>query len=440
MQYFGTDGIRGNVQTKLTPSFVSKLGVSTGAILKKNKIEKICIGQDPRISSEFISKILIATINSMGIDVVNLGVVSTPAVSYTIINNNDINYGIMISASHNPYYDNGIKYFGTDGKKLNETLENEIETILLKSEEIQINIDDIGKEINGSKFVQDYIDYLCGKSSRLSNLNIALDLANGSATKIAPEVFKKLGANIQTVGNNPDGYNINKEVGSTHTEKFSEFIKNNDFDFGFSYDGDADRIILLDGNGEVLDGDYIIYLLAKYFKNNNMLKNNSIVSTVMTNIGFKKAIEKLGIKNIETAVGDKYVMREMEKSNSVLGGEQSGHIILFDHLPTGDGILTSIILADILKNDITYLDQIKEEMVKYPQRLVNYECDNKSLIIEDEKFNEYINQQSEKLANKGRILVRPSGTENLIRVMVESQNITECDEIIEKIIGKMEKI
>ncbi|MFV0288316.1 MAG: hypothetical protein ACK5HR_02515 [Mycoplasmatales bacterium] len=309
MQYFGTDGIRGNVEKFLTPTLVTKIGYATGETFLKEGITKVCIGKDPRISSHFIMDLLSGTLTAKGIDIIDLGVVSTPVISYTILDNEDIEVGIMISASHNPYTDNGIKFFGKDGKKIAEKVELEIEEEI-KQGNIAINLQQIGTRVKDNKYVEHYINYLIAQSQDLKGLKIALDCANGSASKIAPTIFKALNAEIKVVGNEPDGYNINQDVGSTNTKNFQNFIKAGNFDFGFSYDGDADRVMLIDQDGRLLDGDYIIYLLAKYFKENKKLFDEAIVSTVMTNLGFKKSIKNINVQKYKTTDIDKYEKRQ----------------------------------------------------------------------------------------------------------------------------------
>ncbi len=438
MKYFGTDGIRGNVEKVLTPEFTLKIGLAAGKIFKKEKINKICIGMDPRISSSFLTNILIGTLNSQGIDVVDLGVVSTPIVSYSIINNSDIQAGIMVSASHNPYYDNGIKFFGFDGKKIVEKLELEIEEAI--GSDIKTDISFIGKKINGVSYVEEYIDYCVLNGSILKGKKIALDCSNGSAYNIAPKIFEKLGAEVSVIANQPDGYNINKEVGSTHTQTISNFVKGKDYDFAFSYDGDADRVMLINSLGDVLDGDYIIYLLAKYLKKDDLLIKNSIVSTVMTNLGFKNAINDLGVSNFETSVGDKYVMRELDKQGVILGGEQSGHIIISNLLPTGDGILSSIVLSKMITLNNIDLINIKKELIKYPQTLINCRCDDKDKVINNKELFKSIEELENEIGSNGRILVRASGTENLIRVMVEHKDEEQCNKIASMLVEKVKKI
>ncbi len=438
MKYFGTDGIRGNVEKILTPDLTLKIGKAAGKVFKKNDINKICIGIDPRVSSSFLKDILIGALNSQGINVVDLGIVSTPVVSFTIINNKDIEAGIMVSASHNPYYDNGIKFFGSDGKKIIEKMEKEIESKI--EEKIKVNLDSIGQKIKDEKYVWDYINYCISQGVNLKGKKIALDCSNGSSFAIAPKIFEELGSEVAVIANKPNGYNINDNVGSTHTETLSKFVKQGEFDFGFSYDGDADRIMLINSLGEVLDGDYIIYILAKYFKKNNSLIKNSIVSTVMTNLGFKNAIKALEVENFETSVGDKYVMRELDKQGINLGGEQSGHIIISDLLPTGDGILCSVILAKLIIENEIDLIEIKKELVKYPQTLINCKCEDKDKVMNNKELFEEIEVLEEKMGTNGRILVRASGTENLIRVMVEHQNEDECEKLATLLVEKVKKI
>ncbi len=438
MKYFGTDGIRGNVEKILTPDLTLKIGKAAGKVFKKNDIDKICIGIDPRVSSSFLKDILIGALNSQGINVVDLGIVSTPVVSFTIINNKDIEAGIMVSASHNPYYDNGIKFFGSDGKKIIEKMEKEIESKI--EEKIKVNLDSIGQKIKDEKYVWDYINYCISQGVNLKGKKIALDCSNGSSFAIAPKIFEELGSEVAVIANKPNGYNINDNVGSTHTETLSKFVKQGEFDFGFSYDGDADRIMLINSLGEVLDGDYIIYILAKYFKKNNSLIKNSIVSTVMTNLGFKNAIKALEVENFETSVGDKYVMRELDKQGINLGGEQSGHIIISDLLPTGDGILCSVILAKLIIENEIDLIEIKKELVKYPQTLINCKCEDKDKVMNNKELFEEIEVLEEKMGTNGRILVRASGTENLIRVMVEHQNEDECEKLATLLVEKVKKI
>lgn len=433
MNFFGTDGIRGNVKTKLTPELVLNIGTSAGKIFKTKNIKTICIGYDPRVSSEYILNILIGGLTSQGINVINLGVVTTPCVSYTISKNKNIDCGIMISASHNPYYDNGIKFFDTTGRKISDELEQSIEdemTCVTK-----IDIDKIGKSWDDFNLVKEYENYLVDLGKDLSGINLGLDLACGSSYASAKNVFEKLGANLTVIGDNPDGYNINNNIGSTHPELMQKKVIENNLDYAFCYDGDGDRIQLIDNTGELLDGDYILYILAKYLQKENKLKDNLVVSTVMANLGYLKALENLGIKSELTQVGDRYVMQELHKGKYSLGGEQSGHIILPEYITTGDGILTSVILSLILKE--VKLEDIKKELIKYPQVLYNHMCEDKNKLMESTTLHDTIKEVEKELEGMGRVLVRPSGTEEMIRIMVEAKSEDICLEKIEKIKNKI---
>lgn len=438
MSFFGTDGIRGEFGTFLTTELISKIGKSAGVVFKKNEIKNIIIGMDPRISSQNILDILCTELQIYGVNIDVLGVVSTPVVSYGIVNNENIDAGIMISASHNPFQDNGIKFFGKNGQKISSEIEKEIE------KELELNNftveNSTGTKKTNEKIVKDYVNFLINQGSNLKGKKIGLDCANGSAYLLAGKIFQDLGATVEMIGTTPDGYNINENIGSTHPEKMQKIVTEKKLDFAFCYDGDADRVQLIDQEGELLDGDYILYLLAKELKQENKLKNNQVVSTVMSNLGYKKAINKLGLVNLITAVGDKYVMKEMAERGSSLGGEQSGHIILSDYISTGDGILTSVILSNIINKEDFSFSNLKQEMVKFPQILSNYKCQDKKKIMENEELKEFIKQIEKKMGDDGRILVRASGTENLIRIMVESPKKEDCQEIINKIMEKIEKI
>lgn len=438
MQYFGTDGIRGEFGKGLTLDLVLKVGMSSGKVFSELNYKKVCLGEDPRISSPVITKILIGALNSFGIEVYDMGVVPTAAVSYTIVNEDDIHAGIMVSASHNPYIDNGIKFFGDDGKKISAEIEEKIEGNL-----DTVDISDVTKIVNSDKdstghdLVEKYHSFVLKHGVNLEGVRIGLDTANGSSYKIAPRIFRELGAVVYTVGDTPDGININQNVGSTHPEQMQELVKKENLDFAFCYDGDADRVQLIDNEGNLLDGDYILYLLAKYLKKEGLLQNNGVVSTVMSNLGYKKAMEELNIDIYETQVGDKYVMREMDEKKIILGGEQSGHIILSDYISTGDGLMTSIILSKIITAKDFSFKELHKELVKFPQVLHNHISEDKEKILGDREFNSYIEKENDKLFPTGRILVRPSGTEPLIRIMVEARTVDECNRIITEVLQKL---
>lgn len=433
MKYFGTDGIRGDVSEVFKLDSLTNMSAAISSVALKYNISEVCIGQDPRISSNYISSILIGTLLNHGIDVINLEEVSAPVVSYTIINNENVGIGIMVSASHNPYTDNGIKIFGHDGKKITEKIEFEIEEEINKKN-INNEIVKIGKLIKGQSYLDEYKRYVEKLGTDFSKFKIALDLSNGSACKIAPEIFRNLGAHVEEISNEPDGYNINKNVGSTHIEALVEFVKGKDIDFGFAYDGDADRVILVNREGMVLDGDYIIYIIAKYYQEINTLNDDKVVITSMANLGLKKSLDKININYEESDVGDKYVMRMLDKYNLNLGGEQSGHIILRDFLPTGDGILVSVILTEIILKTKMDLVNITQEFIKYPQKLINVKVKDKQKIISNEWLLKEIDKEKKEILNEGRILVRASGTENLIRIMVEHENYKVCESACNKIL------
>lgn len=424
MKYFETDGIRGRFNKDLTIDLALKVAIASTKVLGAGN--NICIGKDPRISSDVIENALVAGLTAGGMNVYKLGVVTTPNISHAVMNN-DFCAGIMISASHNPYYDNGIKFFGPDGMKLSDELETKIEENIDDSK-LDSNIS-VGTVFKNDKFRSSYIDFLLSNGSKLTGMKIGLDCANGSGYEVAVKVFKELGANVVVIGNEPNGININENIGSTHPERLCNLVQSKNLDFGFAFDGDADRIILVDHNGEVLDGDYIIYLLAKYYKNRGELNNNIVVGTVMANLGFKAAIKELEVEFSETAVGDRYVMQRISEKDASVGGEQSGHIILPNILPTGDGILTAVILAKIFKRDLNALKNLKSELTKFPQVLINIPVEDKDKIMNDERLKEITIEAEVNLNSNGRILIRQSGTESLVRVMVEASSNELCDEV-----------
>lgn len=424
-KYFGTDGIRGEFGSKLTLDLAFEIGKAAGSVYEVGA--RICIGQDPRKSSSSIELAIATGLVSAGVNVDSLGVISTPAISYSILHE-DYDAGIMISASHNPFYDNGIKFFGDNGSKLSDELEAKIEALIESKEYRQVPTEKLGKYDVNLVPVTRYIDFLISHGTNLEGMKICLDLANGSSYKIAPEVFKKLGAEIEVLGDFPDGLNINDGVGSTHPEKISNYMKDRDFDFGFAYDGDADRIILLSGDGEILDGDYILYFLGKYFKSNGSLTNDVVVSTVMANLGFIEALKKEDIDVVKTSVGDRFVMQGIKEHDAAVGGEQSGHIILPHLLPTGDGILVSVFLAKLI-SESEGIESLMAGMEKFPQVLLNKKVEDKHKAMECPQLLAEITKYEEQLGDEGRILVRSSGTEELVRVMVEAKELDLCNEI-----------
>ena len=434
-KYFGTDGIRGIAGESLTADLSFKVGKALGKLLtEKKEHPKVVIGRDTRISCDMIEHALTAGLTSTGVNVMTVGTIPTPAIAY-LTKTIETDSGIMISASHNPYQDNGIKIFGPDGFKLTDEQELEIESLIDNSEQIKnASFDKIGKVYSGNELTQKYIQHIKQSiSGDLSNIKIALDCANGATTGVAPFIFGDLEADIETIGCQPNGTNINDNVGSTKINTISEFVKENNVDVGFAFDGDGDRVLAVDAKGHVVDGDKIMFILAKHLKEQGELKDNMVVSTVMSNIGFYKAIEENGLQSVKTAVGDRYVVEEMRKNDYSLGGEQSGHIVLMNYATTGDGILTAVKLADIIKTSGKSLEELASEVNIYPQKLVNIKVIDKKTAMEDSEILSECEKVEKELEGNGRILLRASGTENLIRVMVEASSHELTDKYCEQV-------
>ena len=437
-KYFGTDGIRGIAGESLTADLSFKVGKALGKLLtEKKEHPKVVIGRDTRISCDMIEQALTAGLTSTGVNVMTVGTIPTPAIAY-LTKTIETDSGIMISASHNPYQDNGIKIFGPDGFKLTDEQELEIESLIDNSEQIKnASFEKIGKLYGGSELSQKYVQHIKQSiSGDLSNIKIALDCANGATTGVAPYIFGDLEADIETIGCQPNGININDNVGSTKIDTISAFIKENNVDVGFAFDGDGDRVLAVDANGNIVDGDKIMFILAKHLKEQGELKDNMVVSTVMSNIGFYKAIEENGLQSVKTAVGDRYVVEEMRKNDYSLGGEQSGHIVLMNYATTGDGILTAVKLANIIKTSGKSLEELASEVSIYPQKLVNIKVIDKKTAMEDSEILSECEKVEKELEGNGRILLRASGTENLIRVMVEASS----DELTDKYCEQVAKI
>ena len=437
-KYFGTDGIRGIAGESLTADLSFKVGKALGKLLtEKKEHPKVVIGRDTRISCDMIEHALTAGLTSTGVNVMTVGTIPTPAIAY-LTKTIETDSGIMISASHNPYQDNGIKIFGPDGFKLTDEQELEIESLIDNSEQIKnASFEKIGKVYGGNELTQKYIQHIKQSiTGDLSDVKIALDCANGATTGVAPFIFGDLEADIETIGCQPNGVNINDNVGSTKIETISEFVKENNVDVGFAFDGDGDRVLAVDANGNIVDGDKIMFILAKHLKEQGELKDNMVVSTVMSNIGFYKAIEENGLQSVKTAVGDRYVVEEMRNNNYSLGGEQSGHIILMNYATTGDGILTAVKLANIIKSTGKSLEELASEVSIYPQKLVNIKVIDKKAAMEDSEILAECEKVEKELEVNGRILLRASGTENLIRVMVEASS----DELTDKYCEQVAKI
>ena len=437
-KYFGTDGIRGIAGESLTADLSFKVGKALGKLLtEKKEHPKVVIGRDTRISCDMIEHALTAGLTSTGVNVMTVGTIPTPAIAY-LTKTIETDSGIMISASHNPYQDNGIKIFGSDGFKLTDEQELEIESLIDNSEQIKnASFEKIGKVYGGNELTQKYIQHIKQSiTGDLSDVKIALDCANGATTGVAPFIFGDLEADIETIGCQPNGVNINDNVGSTKIETISEFVKENNVDVGFAFDGDGDRVLAVDAKGNIVDGDKIMFILAKHLKEQGELKDNMVVSTVMSNIGFYKAIEENGLQSVKTAVGDRYVVEEMRKNDYSLGGEQSGHIVLMNYATTGDGILTAVKLANIIKTSGKSLEELASEVNIYPQKLVNIKVVDKKAAMEDSDILAECEKVEKELEGNGRILLRASGTENLIRVMVEASS----DELTDKYCEQVAKI
>lgn len=438
-KYFGTDGVRGIANQELTPEMAYKIGRCGGYVLAgREERPTVLIGRDSRISGPMLEAALTAGLLSIGASVIRLGVVSTPAVAY-LTRTLKASAGVMISASHNPVEDNGIKFFGGDGFKLSDETELEIETLMdAPADGLPRPIGgEIGTVSDNLEAKRDYLAFLKTTvvSSSFQGLKIVLDCAHGAAYSLAPQVFREMGADIITVGAEPNGLNINAGVGSTHPEYLREQVLAHGADLGLSFDGDADRLIAIDHLGEEVDGDFILCICANALKRAGKLNHDTVVTTVMSNIGFFKAAERLGLRTAQTAVGDRYVMEEMRRGGYNLGGEQSGHVIFLDYNTTGDGILTALQLVDTVVQSGRKLNEIKSLMRKYPQVLVNVRVADKSLYSGNVAIAEAVAAVEQALGDEGRVLVRPSGTESLIRVMAEGPDAAVIEQFVQQIVN-----
>ena len=434
-KYFGTDGVRGKANEDLTLDMAIRIGQYLGWYYGKNRPAKILVGKDTRLSGDMFEAGLAAGATSTGADVYLLGVCPTPAVSY-LVNKDRFDCGIMVSASHNPYYDNGIKVFDHNGQKMDEEVLLEIEKYI--DHEIELPLatgDHIGEYFDWSDGLEIYMSWL--KSIvpvDLNGMKIAVDLANGSATSTAVETLSSLGATVEAIANSPNGLNINLKCGSTHPEELVRVMKENDYDIGLAFDGDVDRLIAVNSDGDLINGDYVLYICSKYLKEINHLNKNMVVTTVMANLGLYKALDANKIDYIQTAVGDKYVFEEIQKNDYNLGGEQSGHIIFYENAVTGDGLLTALKLLEVMKKTGKSLQELSEGLFIYPQLLKNVEVKDKNEVLNDPGLKELIASINKKLDSDGRILVRPSGTEPLIRVMVEAKTDELCKNYVDEVV------
>ena len=437
-KYFGTDGVRGEANVELTPELAFKLGRFGGYVLSQHEEETplVFVGRDTRISGEMLEHALIAGLLSVGIRVYKLGVIATPGVAY-LVRTEKASAGVMISASHNPALDNGIKFFGGDGFKLDDDRELEIEALLDAAEDTlpRPSAQGLGTVMEYPEGLRKYQEFLVSTGVQLEDIHVVLDTANGAASTSARQIFADLGAQLTVIGENPDGLNINDGVGSTHPEHLQEKVKEVGAAIGLAFDGDSDRLIAVDENGEIVDGDKIMYIIGSYLSSKGLLEKNTIVTTVMSNLGFHKALDAKGIQKEITAVGDRYVVEEMRKSGYNLGGEQSGHVVIMDYNTTGDGQLTGVQLTKIMQETGKKLSELAAEVTIYPQKLVNIRVENsmKDKAMEVPAIREIIEKMEAEMAGNGRILVRPSGTEPLLRVMAEAPTNEEVDYYVDTI-------
>ncbi len=435
-KYFGTDGFRGEANVGLTVEHAYQVGRFLGWYYGKERRAQIVIGKDTRRSSYMFEYSLAAGLTASGADAYLLHVTTTPSVSY-VVRTEQFDCGIMISASHNPFYDNGIKIIAGSGRKMDAAVEAQIEAYIDEGvPEIPFALrENIGRTIDFAAGRNRYIGHLISIPTRsFKNMRVGLDCANGSASSVAKSVFDALGAETFVIHNEPDGTNINRECGSTHIESLQKYVKEQHLDCGFAYDGDADRCLAVDENGELVDGDKIMFICGKYRDECGKLSDHTIVSTVMSNLGLKKACERDGMKTVQTQVGDKYVCENMMENGYDVGGEQSGHIIFMKHATTGDGILTSLMLMGVMLEKKRSLGSLAGEITLYPQLLKNVRVADKKQAQENGAVRAEVEKVAAALGSDGRILVRESGTEPLIRVMVEAETEELCETYVDQVI------
>ena len=435
---FGTDGARGVANTELTAELAMNIGRAAAMVLINDEVEHptILIGKDTRLSGDILEGALIAGLCSVGANVKLLGVVPTPAVAY-LIDKYNADAGIMISASHNPFEFNGIKIFSSDGCKLPDDLENRIEEIVLDNAVPYAIASDenIGRVIHCDTGADDYIEHVAESiGCDLEGMEIALDCSNGSSSRTAEKLFTKLGAKVHMLFDEPDGININKDCGSTHINKLQNYVREHKLCCGLAFDGDADRCLAVDEKGNLVDGDYLIAICAKDMKDRGVLKKDAVVGTVMTNMGFNKFCAENGMNFVSTKVGDRYVLEAMLREGYNIGGEQSGHIIFLDYATTGDGELSGAMILSIMKRTGKNLSELAKVMERMPQVLINVKvsAEGKLSFYTDKEVKAEINRISEILGDRGRILVRVSGTEPLVRVMLEGENLEEIQNLAEE--------
>ncbi len=435
---FGTDGARGVANVELTAELAMNIGRAAAMVLTNDEVEHptVIIGKDTRLSGDMLEGALIAGLCSVGANVKLLGVVPTPAVAY-LVGKYKADAGIMISASHNPYEFNGIKIFSSEGTKLPDDLENRIEEIVLDNVvpyDIVTN-EKIGKVTVENNAADEYIDHVAESiGCDLEGMEIALDCSNGSSSRTAEKLFTKLGAKVHIIAAEPDGININKDCGSTHINKLQKYVRENNLCCGLAFDGDADRCLAVDEKGNLVDGDYLIAICAKDMKDRGVLKKDAVVGTIMTNMGFNKFCENNEMKFVSTKVGDRYVLEAMLREGYNIGGEQSGHIILLDYATTGDGQLSGAMILSIMKRTGKKLSELAKVMERLPQVLINVKvsAEGKLSFYTDKGIKEEIKRVTDILGDKGRILIRVSGTEPLVRVMLEGESLEEIQQLAEE--------
>lgn len=439
-KYFGTDGFRGEANVVLTVEHAFKVGRYLGWYYGRDHKATIVIGKDTRRSSYMFEYALASGVTASGADAYLLHVTTTPSVSY-VVRTEDFDCGIMISASHNPFYDNGIKLINGQGQKIEAEIEAQIEAYIDgEVEELPLATKaDIGRTVDYAAGRNRYIGHLISLATRsFKDMRVGLDCSNGSSSSVAKSVFDALGAKTYVINNEPDGTNINMNCGSTHIEIMQQYVKEKKLNVGFAYDGDADRCIAVDENGNVIDGDLILYVCGKYMMEQGRLVDNTIVTTVMSNLGLYKACDKIGMNYEQTVVGDKYVHENMVQNGYVLGGEQSGHIIFSKHARTGDGILTSLMLMEVIMEKKQSLGKLCEEVKIFPQLLKNVRVTDKKTARENPAVQKSVEDAAAALGSDGRILVRESGTEPLIRVMVEAATDELCEKYVVQVVKVME--
>lgn len=437
---FGTDGVRGIANTELTPELAYKLGRAGAYVLTEGTQKpRILIAKDTRISGDMLESALVSGILSVGAEAIMLGVIPTPAVAH-LTREYNADAGVMISASHNPVEYNGIKFFDKRGYKLSDNLEDEIQRVIendFKGVPSPVG-GEVGRSYTEEAALRKYIDYAVNTiNTNFNGMKIALDCANGAAYKAAVKAFRQLGARVYVINDNPDGNNINENCGSTHMDELRDYVVRKQCDIGFAFDGDADRCLAVDEKGNIIHGDFLLTICAKALKEAGKLKDDMLVVTVMSNLGLDIACKREGINLVKTKVGDRYVLEEMVKENYTLGGEQSGHIIFLDHNTTGDGLVTALQVAAILKESNKKFSELASIMHELPQVLLNAVVpnDKKNIYLEDEEIIELIKKVESKLNGRGRVLIRPSGTEPLVRVMLEGENQLEIESMAKEIVA-----